>query len=214
MKKITNKKRLLFFSSIILAALITCSIATYQFIFKPTTQIASRISKQPEIVKGKVITLRQLKEEYFIDFHNMFSNIVRKSLEFPEHITLEYTINYLKGKMNKIKAKTTVNYCIFDNKENKLIGAIEIRDKNNVDPGQVGCWLNENYWGGGRVQEALNLISQVYFALKGATSYNAHVRLWNKRSYQAFKKFGFEDKEFYYEDGKPTRYIIEYSSKR
>ena len=99
---------------------------------------------------------------------------------------------------------------IFDNKENKLIGSAEIREKNQTDPGQMACWLNDKYWGEGRIQEALDLISKEYFRIKDADSYNAHVEMWNLRSYYALKKCGFEIVDFYYENGQPSRYILEY----
>src|SRR5438093_1246840 len=77
-----------------------------------------------------------------------------------------------------------------------------------------GWWLNEGYWGGGRAQEALNLITKTYFRLKPKeTSYIAHVRLWNKRGYQALKKGGFEDVGYFYEEGKAARHILEMKRK-
>jgi len=164
----------------------------------------------PTEIKGKIVTLRPLKEEYFIDYHNMFSQTVRKAFELPESITLNYTIQYLHNKKHSADEGKVLMYCIFDNKDNKLIGHLEIRDLNDLDPGQFTCWINENYWGGGRFQEAVDLISKAYFKLHPKEkSYIAHVRLWNKRSYHALKKYGFQDLGYYYEDGKPTRHILE-----
>ncbi len=165
----------------------------------------------PEEIQGKLVTLRTLKEDYFIDYHNMFSNNVRKGLEFPETITLSYTIRYLKIEMEKCHEGKQLMYIIFDNKSNKLIGSLEIREKNPDDPGQFGCWINENYRGGGRIQESIKLISSTYFRLHPDRDvFNAHVRLWNKPSYKALKKAGFKEIGYFYEDGKPTRYILEY----
>lgn len=169
-----------------------------------------QLTERPEEIKGKIITLKKLKEEFFIDYHNMFSHTVRRGLEYPEEITLDYTIRHLRHEMKRDSAKEILQYCIFDNKENKLIGSLEIREKNDKDPGQFGCWINEAYWGGGRLQEALALITKTYFALTNAQSFDAHVRLWNKRSYAALKKFGFKDIGFYYENGEQTRYLLEY----
>ncbi len=172
------------------------------------------LTKPPLEVKGKVVTLRQLREEYYVPYHTVFSNMVRKNLEFPEYITLGYTIKYLQSELRKSQEGKMLMYCIFDNKDNKLIGSIEVRDKNDYDPGQLGCWLNEAYWGGGRIQEALKLITNTYFRLKPKEkSYIAHVRVWNKRSYKALKKFGLEDVGYFYEDGKATRYILEMRNK-
>jgi RimJ/RimL family protein N-acetyltransferase len=168
----------------------------------------------PEEIKGKVITLRTLKEDYFLDFHNMFSSDVRRGLEFPETISLNYTIRFLKLELEKISQAKTLYYIIFDNKDNKLIGYVEIREKNPDDPGQFGFWVNENYRGGGRAVEATKLITDLYFRLHpDRDSFIAHVRLWNKPSYKALKKAGFTESGYFYEDGKPTRYIMEYYKK-
>lgn len=205
-KKI-NKKR----SLIVASLLICCATALYVAITYVGAKqpFYAHINAVPENIKGNVVTLKQLKEENFIDFHNIFSSIVRKNLEFPEHITLSYTINYLKEEMQKARTGKMLWYGIFDNKENKLIGSIEIRDLNDTDPGQLGCWINEHYWGKGRFQEALDLISKAYFQLKpNEKQYIAHVRLWNKRSYYALKKYGFKETNYYYENNQPTRYIL------
>ncbi len=175
----------------------------------PWKQSTAQVLTRPEEIKGKRITLKRLKEKYFIDYHNMFSATVRKNLEFPDSITLDYTIRYLKEEMRKDRTGAMLMYCIFDNVDNKLIGFLEIREKNDHDPGQFGCGINENYWGGGRFQEAFTLINELYFKLYNETSYIAHVRLWNKRSYAALKKVGFIDVGFFYENGIPTRYILE-----
>jgi RimJ/RimL family protein N-acetyltransferase len=171
----------------------------------------SSIIRAPEEIRGEKVTLRSLKEQYFIDYHNMFSSSVRKMMEFPDYITLDYTIRYLKLEMEKSAQGEQLLYCIFDNQENKLIGSIEIREKNETDPGQLGWWVNENYQGKGHSAEALKLIVHAYFKLHPeAKSFSAHVRLWNKRSYFALKKFGFKDVSYFYEGGQPTRYILEY----
>lgn len=166
---------------------------------------------QPEEIKGKIITLRQLKEDYFLDYHNMFSSTVRKAMEFPEVITLNYTTQYLKLEMEKNQTGKQLMYCIFDNKDNKLIGSIEIREKDPDDVGQFGFWVNENYWGGGRTQEATKLIVGLYFKLHpGRDSFISYVRPWNKRSFYALKKAGFKEIGYTYKDGKPDYQVLEY----
>ena len=173
------------------------------------------ITSAPECIPGKIVTLKKLKDEYFIDHHNMFSNTVRDSFESPKHITLDYTIRYLRRIMQNCDEEKSLYYCIFDNKDNVLIGGIDIRERNELDNGQLGCWLNEHYWGHGRMQEALKLITKTYFALHPeATDYIAHVRPWNKRSYHALRKFGFADKGYIYENGKATRHLMEYRKQR
>jgi RimJ/RimL family protein N-acetyltransferase len=171
-----------------------------------------QIYEAPEEIKGSIITLKKLTEDLFIDYHNMFSANVRYGLEFPKTITLGYTIRYLHSEMEKEAQGEMLHYCIFDNKDNNLVGSIEIRELNPLDPGQFGWWLNENYRGSGRALEALKLIVQAYFKLKPqAKKFTAQVRSWNKSSYHALKKFGFKDAGFYYENGKPARHILEYT---
>jgi len=168
------------------------------------------LDRAPEEIKGSIITLKLLKEDYFLDYHTMYSPIVRKALEAHETSSLGYSIELLHWEMKKIKEGKVLFYCIFDNKDNKLIGSLEIRDKNSYDPGQFGCWTNEKYWGGGRIQEAIKLITKMYFRLKShENSFIAHVRVWNDRSYHALKKAGFKEIGFFYENDKPTRYILE-----
>ena len=121
----------------------------------------------------------------------------------------EHNINIADMEVGRMeKAGTMLFYCIFDNKDNKLIGAIDIREKHHNDVGQFGTWINENYWGGGRFKEATNLIAKVYFATSDDDDIEAHVRIWNKRSYHALKKCGFKDVDFFYENGEKTRYIL------
>ena len=170
----------------------------------------------PDVIPGKIVTLKKLREEHFIDFHNMFSIKVREPFESPKHITLDYTIRILRCIMELCAKGETLYYVIFDTKDDKLIGAIEIREKNNSDPGQLGCWINENYWGGGRIQEAYQLITDAYFKLKPhEQKYEAQVRVWNKRSYKALKKFGFVDIAIRpdNDEGKADRHILEYYRK-
>lgn len=174
-------------------------------------QSYSSSTKAPTEIRGNKVTLRSLKEQYFIDYHNMFSSSVRKMMEFPDYITLDYTIRFLKMELEKIARGETFYYIIFDNQENKLIGYIEIREKNETDPGKFGWWINENYQGKGYSAEAIKLIVPAYFKLHPEVkAFTAHVRLWNKRSYFALKKFGFKDIGYFYEGGQPTRYILEY----
>ena len=171
----------------------------------------SPLTVAPEEIKGKIITLKTLKEEYFKDYHAMWSETVRKALEFPLNIGFDYTTQHLQIQMRKIKEGKTLCYMIFDNKENKLIGELQIREKNETDPGQFSFWINENYWGKGRSQEGLKLMTKTYFRLHPeAKSFSAHCRLWNQRSYHAMKKFGFKDIDLFYEDGVAARYILEY----
>ena len=212
LKKIDTKRSL-----IVAGIIIACSLGAYlaisyveQRTSSKSTYNVQHLTEVPDVVVGKLVTLKQLKEEDFINFHNMFSNDVRKNLEYPPYINLGWSIEYLKEEMERTRKGEQLMYVIFDNKENKLIGSVEVRELNDSDPGQLGCWVNENYRGGGRFQESLDLISKTYFALKPhEKQYIAHVRLWNKRSYYALKKYGFKDAGFFYEKGEPARYILE-----
>ena len=168
----------------------------------------------PETINGKVITLKKLNAKFMFDYFLMFSDPVRKDLEFPQKVTFGYVSFYVKREIEKMTQDKLISYCIFDNKVNKLVGAIEIREKNNIDPGQLGMWLNENYRGGGRIQEALFLISKAYFQIrKEADSYIVHVRPYNYASYNAMKQFGFTKVGDYIEKDKVTRYILKLSRK-
>jgi RimJ/RimL family protein N-acetyltransferase len=203
-----------------LAAVVSIAIAGYFYFpyfieqqkeITKTSYPFSRPDDRADEIKGKKITLKRLKPEYAKDFHDVYSSeIVRKPLYIPLNVDLEWTKKYIQKKLTKEKIGKTMIYVIFDNKDNKLIGHVEIRDPKSTDPGQMGCWLNENYWGSGRIQEALDLISKEYFRVKNVNKYNAHVEMWNLRSYYALKKFGFKLVDFYYENGKATRYILEY----
>jgi RimJ/RimL family protein N-acetyltransferase len=154
----------------------------------------------PIEIVGKKITLRLLDSKYFEEYHRMFSKIVRVALGLPETATLEETKTFLTKKFEDLKNgeksknnnfEYKVFYCIFDNSDKKLIGAIEIRELGNKD-GQLGTWLNENYWGSGRYQEALDLILKNYFKFHDFDSLNAYVRVVNIRSLKAHQKYGFE----------------------
>jgi RimJ/RimL family protein N-acetyltransferase len=116
--------------------------------------------------------------------------------------------------MEKNQTGKQLMYIIFDNKNNKLIGKVEIREKDPDDPGQFGFWINENYRGGGRIQEATKLIIATYFRLHPDRNvFNVYVRLWNKPSFYALKKAGFKEVGFTYENGNPSYQIMEYHKK-
>ena len=87
-----------------------------------------------------------------------------------------------------------------------------IEEENPENVGQLCCWLNEHYWGGGRIREAIKLIAQEYFRVKkDEKSFNAQVEMWNVRSYYALKKAGFElvGTRYFKVFHKP-RYLLEY----
>jgi RimJ/RimL family protein N-acetyltransferase len=199
--------------SVLILSLVIFLAAGYagtHWFFLSAPQGAGILKAVPEEVYGKIVTLKLLKEEYFIDIHNMFSNKIREGIEYPASWPLNRSISHLRYEMKRVKAGKVVHYCVFDNKDNKVIGTLDIRNRKATDPGQFGIWVNENYWGGGRVQEAMDLAAKVYFALKGVDEFDAEIRPWNKRSYGALTKYGFKDTgKFHHEDDdKPDRHIL------
>lgn len=205
-----NKKKSLLIAGIILALSVSSYLAIRLLV---PSKRALQIITAPKTVNGKVITLKKLKPEHFIDYHNMLSNTVRKGLSWPKNITFSWTIEQLKFDLRQEKAGKTLMYVIFDNNDKKLIGCVEIREKDPHDAGQFGVWINENYWGSGRFQEASKLISEIYFATTNDDYYVAHVKVWNKRSYHALKKFGFKDAGYFSEQGEKKRFILKFYKK-
>jgi len=140
-------------------------------------------------LRGKLVTLKPLEDSFFPQYVKMFSPKVRALLHVSSQ---ESEIEYLQHRIGKQKKGETFFYCIFDNKENKLIGAIEIRNPQEASS-QLYSWLNEAYWGTGMYQEALTLLSREYFNKTEEHFYRADVDVDNKRSYHALKKHGFID---------------------
>ncbi len=163
----------------------------------------------PAEIKGSVITLKALKEEYFADLHHMFSNEVRKGLDFPAVIDFAYSIAYFRHLEHRAHVSKGILYTIFDNVDQAPIGTIEIREYDPEDVGQMGMWINEKYWGGGRTVEAIKLISKAYFNLyPSEKDFIIFARPWNQRSYKALLKAGCVDEGFKYCDGTPIWYQL------
>lgn len=137
---------------------------------------------------GSIVTLKPLQEQFFEEYHNMFSPVVRQALGLPPSSELQETTNFLKTAM--VDPQYEKFYCIFDNQTNKLIGGITIRSKQHP-MGQLGTWVNEQFWGGGRYQEALYLSMKEYFADDKHDSMVAFIEEKNERSLRAHQKFGF-----------------------
>ncbi len=170
----------------------------------------------PTTITGKVITLKKMTVESAFDYYKMFSPDVAKSLGpgFSGKITFGYATRYVATLVGKMGKGQLIAYNIWDNEENKLVGSIQIREKDDTNPGQLGMWLNEKHRGGGRIKEALELISKAYFETHpDAQEYIAHTYTWNKPSIRAMEKFGFQKIGDYIEDGKITRQIFQLSRK-
>lgn len=152
----------------------------------------SIVSSYPKEIVGNIVTLKLLSLDCAFEYHNMFSDVVRKAFEFPENMTFGEVEYQIKEEIKEMNNGIMLSYTIWDNKDNNLVGNIQIREKSSDHPGQLSMWLNENYWGGGRIQEAMLLISKAYFKSRPNTkSYNAYVREWNIRSAKSMEKFGF-----------------------
>jgi RimJ/RimL family protein N-acetyltransferase len=191
----------------LIAIIIGCAsgLAAYYF----NTSHVAHHDRAPAEVRGSIVTLKTLKEDYFAELHNMFSNACRKGLDFPAVTTFGYTIAYLRELERRAKTTKGIHYVIFDNADNKPIGSIEVREYDPEDYGQMGVWINENYWGGGRTVEAIKLIGKAYFELyPEAKDFIAFARPWNQRSYKALQKAGFVDEGFKYVDGTPLWYQL------
>jgi RimJ/RimL family protein N-acetyltransferase len=149
-------------------------------------------------IASSLVTIRSLRTEFIGAYLEHFSPAVRASL----HATsLETEREYLAARLDSTKnlVGETVGgakkdkmffYCIFEARQEALIGAIEIRARDE-SAGQLYCWINEKYWGAGHFQQALKLAAQEYFAQTGELFFTAHVDVANMRSYGALRKAGF-----------------------
>ena len=175
------------------------------------TKVISKKSIQyPDTISGEIITLKKLSMDHVYNYFKAFSPKVRKFLEFPEKVTISYVEEHMQLEIDQMNQGVKIVCSIWDKKENKFIGEIQIRNKDEDEPGQLGMWLNENFWGGGRIQEAMKLISKVYFDRhQNENDYIAFVRPWNIRSIKSMEKFGFKFvRESAYEDKKVKVYKI------
>ena len=153
--------------------------------------IGGRKMGQKKLV-GRLVTLKPLSKIYFGEYLKMFSEKVRELLHVSSG---ESELEYLEERLERQKTGEIFFYLIFENKENKLVGAIEIRDLQETDS-QLYSWVHEDYWGTGVYQEALALVSKEYFDETKEKFYSANVDVVNVRSYHALKKYGFIDSGF------------------
>lgn len=161
-------------------------------------------------IKGAVITLRPMQRSHYAGVYDMFSQLVRNGFEWPAGTgTYDDCVKYVNWQIAKSTTKQAITYSIFDNKDGVLIGDVSIiKDAENQgakEAGQFSWWVNEKYWGGGRAQEALRLISRVYFEENPRKeSFNAIVAPWNLRSQKALIKGGFRETDVMHRDKKGT----------
>ena len=147
--------------------------------------------KTPSIFVGKKITLKKLQESFFEEYHQQFSPIVRQRLHLPLTASFKETCDFLKKQITLVDAGRSLFFCVFDNQDKKLIGALEIREPTHIH-GQLGAWINEHYWGGGRYQEALLFVVRLYFEQTNNPDIFIFVDSDNIRSVKAHEKIGFK----------------------
>jgi len=184
----------------------TIALIASTFFYKKT--------QYPDTVTGQIVTLKKLTLDSAVDYYKLLSKELSEFLELPENISQNYINQHIQIKFDKMQKNLKIAYNIWDNRDNRMVGATEIRKKDPDDPGQFEIWINENYHGGGRAQEAMYLISKAYFeANPTIKSYNAYVRPWNPRSLRALEKFGFKKSYDRVENGKTTDYVLELDRK-
>jgi RimJ/RimL family protein N-acetyltransferase len=198
MKIPKNKILKYFFTIVSIVMLIATAMFYAPKIFRskqaPTYQL-SRPDDRRDTIIGNIITLKRFQPKYTSNYTKMCTPIVRKPLYLDFPWTLEGVSKHLQKEATLEQKGLTLWYLIFDNKTKKMIGSIQIREyipsAPNM-PGQFTCWLNEKYWGGGRIREAISLITKEYFRLNDVKQFDAHVEMDNLRSYYALKKAGFK----------------------
>lgn len=216
------KKEKLFKIKIIAGLFIAITIGVISYVYIPNifqkqqTISSYRFSRQdnrPDVIKGTIVTLKRLQPSYFENYMKMINYPeVVKPLFFKEKLNYVWLKKYLQEELEREAVSKTFSYIIFDNKDQKLVGSIEIRNYDPRDNGQFGVWLSPKYWGGGRLQEAFKLISKTYFKIKNENKFIAHVEMWNLRSYYALKKCGFKLIDTLHFDNRPSRYLLEFKN--
>ncbi|MBL4588069.1 GNAT family N-acetyltransferase [Candidatus Babeliales bacterium] len=164
----------------------------------------------PDTVRGKVVTLKVMTKSQTDQYYEMFSEQARRGLNFPLDTTdREWTDSYVNYQIWRHEKREMLCYAIHDNTDKHLIGFIDLRVFWRQDPGQMGFWINEKYYGGGRMREAVDLLVNAYFQIMDVSVVNAYVEPFNHRSFAACKKFGFEFVGFSHKKDRPFYYVLE-----
>lgn len=140
-------------------------------------------------LRGQSVIARPLTVSDLQYYAVMFSPMVQMALHV---FSVETELQYVHACFAAIKP--TLFYGIFYS--DLLVGAIQIRDYMS-HASQLYGWLNEQYWGLGYYQEALQLVARYYFETTACSFLRAHVDVANKRGYYALKKCGFADFGWY-----------------
>lgn len=139
--------------------------------------------------RGERVTLKELSIDHIESYMRMFSSTVKQLLHVDSTICERSYIEYC---IQQHMQRRYFCFTIFDNHEQILIGSLFLKSPHDYK-GQLESWINEDYWGSGRYQESLALITREYFDRSTVSLITAHVYTDNMRSYKAHKKFGFMD---------------------
>lgn len=140
-------------------------------------------------ILGQNIFLKELSQDHFTDYLDMFSPRVQEILGVSSPFA---ELAYVEEQFHKQEAGDTLFFCIYEQNSKMLVGSIEIRSK--AHRGQLCTWLHEDYWGTGYFQEAFRLVSQIYFKkYPHEDHFTARVDISNKRSYNALTKLGCKE---------------------
>ncbi len=136
-------------------------------------------------IEGSLITLWPLSSAHLDSYLKNYSCLVQRLLHVVDSVQERI---YLETCLET----ASFFYIISPKKTMNVIGAIEIRRPTYRS--QLYCWLNEDYWGKGYFQEAMQLLAWHYFKTTGNTTICACVDYTNERSFYALKKAGFQEK--------------------
>ena len=137
-------------------------------------------------IVGTQIYLKELSQDHFTDYLDMFSPRVQELLGVSSPLA---ELAYVQTQEHKQQTGDTLFFCIYEQTTELLIGSIEIRSK--AHRGQLCTWLHEDYWGMGYFKEAFKLASQLYFKkYPHESNFTARVDISNKRSYNALLNLG------------------------
>lgn len=140
-------------------------------------------------ILGNQVYLKELSQDHFTDYLDMFSPRVQEILGVSSPFA---ELAYIEQQSHKQQAGDTLFFCIYEHNTEILVGSIEIRSK--AHRGQLCTWLHEDYWGTGYFQEAFRIASEIYFKkYPHEDCFTARVDISNKRSYKALLKLGCKE---------------------
>jgi len=161
----------------------------------------SYVKKVGEL-EGKKVVLKPYSESMFPEYVKNFTQIASQGYKlFPWGIPAQKAQQVLWRHLAHRRAYTLnkkfffIHYCIFDKESGQLVGEIEVR--RNMPPGDMGIWLNENFWGKGIMKEAVHLIAREYFRVyPSISSFSSAAASWNINSIKGHLNAGFKPSGF------------------